>query len=72
MKMDGKEIEEACSKSERGSMGFWKRGGEGEEGKKEEREREGEGNQMHAQFNRFPEDPLNAALKASATNRSNL
>lgn len=40
--------------------------------KKEEREREGEGNQMHAQFNRFPEDPLNAALKASATNRSNL
>lgn len=40
MKMDGKEIEEACSKSERGSMGFWKRGGEGEEGKKRgERER---------------------------------
>lgn len=46
-----------------------RRGGGG--GIKKEK-REGEGNQMHAQFNRFPEDPLNAALKASATNRSNL
>lgn len=32
--MDGKEIE-ACSKSERGSMGFWKRGGGKKRGEKE-------------------------------------
>lgn len=58
----GKEIE---AFKERGSMSLWKRGGG-------EKKKGREGNQMHAQFNRFPVDPLNAALKASATNRSNL
>lgn len=50
-------IDESLEKRRRG-------GGEKKKGR--------EGNQMHAQFNRFPVDPLNAALKASATNRSNL